>query len=153
MSIIYTCWKITSNYSSCIFFSCWSLAELSLLLEKLCSRLPWRHYSTPLTHSYNWYSTFIYLDQALYIQCGIQTCLSFLHGNVVAVLQNALDENEDLTPLGYHLAKMPVDPHTGKMLLFAAMFSCLDPILTIAASLSFKDAFYIPLVNNIVLYS
>ena len=41
---------------------------------------------------------------------------------------------------------MPVDPHTGKMLLFAAMFSCLDPILTVAASLSFKDAFYVPLV-------
>ena len=60
--------------------------------------------------------------------------------------QNALDTNEDLTPLGYHLAKMPVDPHTGKMLLFAAMFSCLDPILTVAASLSFKDAFFIPLV-------
>ena len=62
-------------------------------------------------------------------------------------LQNALDENEDLTPLGYHLAKMPVDPHTGKMLLFGAMFSCLDPILTIAASLNFKDAFYKPMVG------
>ena len=43
---------------------------------------------------------------------------------------------------------MPVDPHTGKMLLFAAMFSCLDPVLTVAASLSFKDAFYIPLVGR-----
>ncbi len=63
--------------------------------------------------------------------------------------QNALDDNEDLTPLGYHLAKMPVDPQTGKMLLLGAMFSCLDPILTVAASLSFKDAFYIPLVPNI----
>ena len=43
---------------------------------------------------------------------------------------------------------MPVDPHTGKMILFGAMFSCLDPILTVAASLSFKDAFVIPLVSN-----
>ena len=43
---------------------------------------------------------------------------------------------------------MPVDPHTGKMILFGAMFSCLDPILTVAASLSFKDAFVIPLVGN-----
>lgn len=33
------------------------------------------------------------------------------------------------------------------MLLFAAMFCCLDPVLTIAASLSFKDAFIIPLVS------
>ena len=42
---------------------------------------------------------------------------------------------------------MPVDPHTGKMILFGAMFCCLDPILTVAASLSFKDAFVIPLVG------
>ncbi|ELT91988.1 hypothetical protein CAPTEDRAFT_154310 [Capitella teleta] len=58
---------------------------------------------------------------------------------------NALDDNEDLTPLGYHLATMPLEPQTGKMLLFGAMFSCLNPILTIAASLSFKDAFYKPM--------
>lgn len=64
-----------------------------------------------------------------------------------AVLQNALDHKEELTPLGYHLAKMPCDPHTSKMLLFGAMFSCLNPILTVGASLSFKDAFYIPMVS------
>ncbi|XP_041377673.1 ATP-dependent DNA/RNA helicase DHX36-like isoform X2 [Gigantopelta aegis] len=58
---------------------------------------------------------------------------------------NALDRDENLLPLGYHLARMPVDPQTGKMILFGAMFCCLDPILTVAASLSFKDAFIIPL--------
>jgi len=58
---------------------------------------------------------------------------------------NALDADENLLPLGYHLARMPVEPHTGKMILFGAMFCCLDPILTVAASLSFKDAFTIPL--------
>ena len=52
-----------------------------------------------------------------------------------------------MLPLGVHLARMPVDPHTGKMILFGAMFCCLDPILTVAASLSFKDAFVIPLVG------
>lgn len=52
-----------------------------------------------------------------------------------------------LTPLGYHLAKLPLDPQTGKMILFGAMFGCLDPILTVAASLSFKDAFVCPLVS------
>lgn len=30
---------------------------------------------------------------------------------------NALDEYENLTPLGYHLAKLPVHPQIGKMLL------------------------------------
>ena len=58
---------------------------------------------------------------------------------------NALDHDENLTPLGYHLAQLPVDPQLGKMLLFGAIFSCLSPILTIAACLSFKDPFVIPL--------
>lgn len=58
----------------------------------------------------------------------------------------ALDDNENLTPLGYHLAKLPLDPQTGKMILMGAIFSCVDPILSVAASLSFKDAFVIPMV-------
>ncbi|XP_053356021.1 ATP-dependent DNA/RNA helicase DHX36 [Clarias gariepinus] len=58
---------------------------------------------------------------------------------------NALDRNEELTPLGFHLARLPVEPHIGKMILFGALLTCLDPVLTIAASLSFKDPFSIPL--------
>ncbi|XP_066565587.1 ATP-dependent DNA/RNA helicase DHX36 [Amia ocellicauda] len=58
---------------------------------------------------------------------------------------NALDKNEELTPLGFHLARLPVEPHIGKMILFGALLSCLDPVLTIAASLSFRDPFVIPL--------
>ncbi|XP_006185739.2 ATP-dependent DNA/RNA helicase DHX36 [Camelus ferus] len=58
---------------------------------------------------------------------------------------NALDKQEELTPLGIHLARLPVEPHIGKMILFGALFCCLDPVLTIAASLSFKDPFVIPL--------
>lgn len=58
---------------------------------------------------------------------------------------NALDDNENLTPLGYHLGKLPVGPQMGKMLLMGAIFSCLDPILSVAACLDFKDAFQMPL--------
>lgn len=58
---------------------------------------------------------------------------------------NALDEDENLTPLGYHLAHLPLDPRTGKMILWAALFSCVEPVFAIAASLTFKDAFYYPL--------
>ncbi len=61
---------------------------------------------------------------------------------------NALDDtdgSEILTPLGFHLAQLPMDPQTGKMILLGAIFSCLDPVLSVAASLSFKDAFVIPL--------
>ncbi|KAI8380367.1 P-loop containing nucleoside triphosphate hydrolase protein [Blakeslea trispora] len=55
-------------------------------------------------------------------------------------------ENDDevLTPLGSHLSNLPVDVHMGKMIIFGALFRCLDPILTIAASLSFKSPFIRP---------
>uniref|UniRef100_A0A3P9HF04 ATP-dependent DNA/RNA helicase DHX36 n=1 Tax=Oryzias latipes TaxID=8090 RepID=A0A3P9HF04_ORYLA len=58
---------------------------------------------------------------------------------------NALDHTENLTPLGFHLARLPVEPHIGKLILFGALLGCLDPVVTIAASLSFKDPFFIPL--------
>ncbi|KAM3615872.1 uncharacterized protein V6R79_008865 [Siganus canaliculatus] len=58
---------------------------------------------------------------------------------------NALDHTENLTALGFHLARLPVEPHIGKLILFGALLGCLDPVLTIAASLSFKDPFFIPL--------
>uniref|UniRef100_A0A8C7JP73 ATP-dependent DNA/RNA helicase DHX36 n=1 Tax=Oncorhynchus kisutch TaxID=8019 RepID=A0A8C7JP73_ONCKI len=58
---------------------------------------------------------------------------------------NALDRSEALTPLGFHLARLPVEPHIGKLILFGALLGCLDPVLTIAASLSFKDPFFIPM--------
>lgn len=70
---------------------------------------------------------------------AIQKSLSILRK------MTALDEQEKLTPLGYHLAKLPMGPQMGKMVLMGALFSCLDPILSIAASLDFKDAFQIPL--------
>ena len=54
---------------------------------------------------------------------------------------NAMDSEEQLTPLGFHLAHLPMDPQTGKMILFGAIFACLDPILSIAASLAFKVRF------------
>ncbi|XP_041849753.1 ATP-dependent DNA/RNA helicase DHX36 [Melanotaenia boesemani] len=58
---------------------------------------------------------------------------------------NALDHTENLTALGFHLARLPVEPHIGKLILFGALLGCLDPVLIIAASLSFKDPFFIPL--------
>ncbi|XP_078362233.1 ATP-dependent DNA/RNA helicase DHX36-like isoform X2 [Oculina patagonica] len=67
--------------------------------------------------------------------------------NALEVLHqlNALDTNEELTPLGYHLAALPVNPRVGKMILFGAIFSCLDPVLTVASVLGFKDPFVTPL--------
>lgn len=57
----------------------------------------------------------------------------------------ALDERENLTPLGQHLATLPVDVRVGKMLLYGSMLGCLDPVLTIAAVLSGRSPFVAPL--------
>ncbi|XP_057710392.1 putative ATP-dependent RNA helicase DHX57 [Corythoichthys intestinalis] len=56
----------------------------------------------------------------------------------------ALTAEEKLTPLGYHLARLPVDVRVAKLMLFGAIFRCLDPALTIAASLAFKSPFVAP---------
>ncbi|XP_037709550.1 ATP-dependent DNA/RNA helicase DHX36 [Drosophila subpulchrella] len=58
---------------------------------------------------------------------------------------DALDKTGTLTPLGMHLAKLPIDPQMGKMILMSALFCCLDPITSAAAALSFKSPFYSPL--------
>ena len=50
-------------------------------------------------------------------------------------------ERKFLTPLGQHLAKLPVDVRLGKMLVLGSLFQCLDKVLTIAASLSCKSPF------------
>lgn len=57
----------------------------------------------------------------------------------------SLDENENLTVLGSYLTKLPVEPKLGKMLILGAVFNCLDPILTIVASLSVRDPFLTPM--------
>lgn len=54
----------------------------------------------------------------------------------------ALTEKEELTPLGLHLARLSVHPQIGKTLLFSSIFSCIDPISSVAAALSFKSPFY-----------
>ncbi|XP_028844467.1 putative ATP-dependent RNA helicase DHX57 [Denticeps clupeoides] len=56
----------------------------------------------------------------------------------------ALTSDEILTPLGWHLACLPVDVRIGKLMLLGAIFRCLDPALTIAASLAFKSPFVSP---------
>ncbi|KAK9511664.1 hypothetical protein O3M35_000283 [Rhynocoris fuscipes] len=62
-------------------------------------------------------------------------------------LQNigALDECKSLTPLGKHLASLPVDVRIGKLILSGAMFCALDSTLTMAACLSYKSPFVAPL--------
>lgn len=45
---------------------------------------------------------------------------------------------------GRNLSMLPVEPKLGKMLLFGAIFNCLDPIMTVVAGLSARDPFLMP---------
>ncbi|KAG0269368.1 hypothetical protein BGZ95_002103, partial [Linnemannia exigua] len=60
----------------------------------------------------------------------------------------ALDRNENLTPLGRVLATLPVEPSFGRCLILSCIFRCLDPVLTLCASLGTKDIFVSPLMRK-----
>ncbi len=65
---------------------------------------------------------------------------------VVAALRSlrllgAMDDRNDLTPLGQHLAAMPVDAQIGKMLIYGAILRCPEQTLTMAAGLSSRSIF------------
>ena len=51
----------------------------------------------------------------------------------------AVTENNELTPLGRQLSRLPVDPKLGRMLLAGRDEHCLKEILIIAAGLSVQD--------------
>lgn len=52
----------------------------------------------------------------------------------------ALDETKHLTPLGWDLARLPVDPAIGRMIVQAVKERALAEVLVIAAGLSVQDA-------------
>jgi ATP-dependent helicase HrpA len=51
----------------------------------------------------------------------------------------AIDEQRRLTRLGRELARLPVDPRIGRMLLAAREFHCLAEMVILAAALSIQD--------------
>uniref|UniRef100_A0A1B0DGR7 RNA helicase n=1 Tax=Phlebotomus papatasi TaxID=29031 RepID=A0A1B0DGR7_PHLPP len=61
----------------------------------------------------------------------------------------ALDSQQNLTALGHHLATLPVDVRIGKLMLFGAIFQCVDSVLTIAACLSHKSPFVAPFSKRV----
>ncbi|KAI1111081.1 DEAD/DEAH box helicase [Nemania sp. NC0429] len=65
--------------------------------------------------------------------------------NAVKMLQRmgALDGDE-LTALGQQLAMIPADLRCGKLMVYGAIFGCLDESITIAAILSTKSPFLSP---------
>ena len=51
----------------------------------------------------------------------------------------AIDDRNELTPLGNRLAKLPIDPRIGRMILAAEEENCLREVLIIASALSVQD--------------
>ena len=52
---------------------------------------------------------------------------------------NAVDDDNELTPIGHELAKLPLDPRVGRMILEARDRQALDEVLIIASALSVQD--------------
>jgi HrpA-like RNA helicase len=55
-----------------------------------------------------------------------------------------IDLDCEITPLGYHLAALPINPRIGKLILYGVLLHCIDPILTIASTESVKSVFNSP---------
>jgi len=59
----------------------------------------------------------------------------------------AVDETAELTDAGRELARLPLDPRIGRMLIAARHEGCLDQLLVIAAALSAQDPRVRPMDN------
>ncbi|KAH8805702.1 ATP-dependent RNA helicase-like protein A [Xylogone sp. PMI_703] len=67
-------------------------------------------------------------------------------------VENAIDmlgrmgalDGDDLTALGRHLSMIPADLRCGKLMVYGAMFGCLDACVTIAGILTVKSPFVSP---------
>ena len=46
------------------------------------------------------------------------------------------DKNDELTPMGKILARLPTEPRLGKMMILGAVFGCGDAVATVAAQAS-----------------
>jgi HrpA-like RNA helicase len=63
----------------------------------------------------------------------------------VSFSQGGTIETTTLTALGKKLARLPLDVRLAKMLLFGCFFGCIEAIVTIAACLSGKSPFSVPM--------
>jgi HrpA-like RNA helicase len=50
---------------------------------------------------------------------------------------------EDLTPLGRWLGRLPLDPRPGLIVTLGRLYGCLDPCVTVACAMSYRDPFVI----------
>lgn len=82
---------------------------------------------------------------ALSVLCAIQLIRLLLTQRAPATELGVIPFKYHITPLGTHLANLPVDVRLGKMLVYSSLFNCVYPVLTIAAALGGKTPFQSPL--------
>ena len=87
-------------------------------------------------------------------QSLLQACKHLLEVEALKVVDYGIDGEEmgcmyRLTPLGYHLSRLPMDAKVGKMLIIGCLLGCLDNALTIAAALSCSKSCFLPVSNKI----
>jgi HrpA-like RNA helicase len=66
----------------------------------------------------------------------------------IQIPEVSTESKYEMTPLGLHLVRLPLDVKLGKMLIYACLFNCIDPILTVAAALGGKSPLLHPLDNR-----
>lgn len=57
--------------------------------------------------------------------------------NLIEIKATIMDDTLKLTPLGFHLAKMPMDVHLGKMLLYASLLQVINIFICFVHSIIF----------------
>ncbi|XP_030623769.1 ATP-dependent RNA helicase DHX29 [Chanos chanos] len=126
------CFRLYTKYRFNGFID-YSIPEiLRVPLEELCLHIMKCEYGSPED----------FLSRALDAPQQQAVC------NAVSLLRKigaCHQESHTLTPLGHHLATLPVNVKIGKMLIFGAILGCLEPIATIAAAMSEKSPFVTPM--------
>ena len=67
--------------------------------------------------------------------------------HAIDILQKVggLDKSCDVTPLGYQLASLSLEPQLAKMVLVGLCLGCLEPVLCLAATRSHRSPFMMPM--------
>jgi ATP-dependent RNA helicase DHX29 len=78
-------------------------------------------------------------------------CQQLLQVDALRVVEGTGQEDSlmyRLTPLGYHLSRLPMDAKVGKVLLVGCILGCLDSALTVAAALSCTKSCFLTLMSS-----
>lgn len=126
---------------------CYRLFSRSLHEKKMSKEQTPELLRTPLEHLCLQIKSMGYEDPVAFLKNAIDAPLTDNIHTAMDILATlgAIDESKQLTALGEHLAALPVDLKLGKMLVYGCSLQCLDPILTVAAILSYKSPFVAPL--------